>query len=170
MYDTEKWEKAASFHGHKCPGLAIGFKACQALAEHVPENASMDEELICITENNTCAADAVQSLLSCTFGKCNLIYKPYGKMAFNFYFAKSRQSLRVYYKGVDKEMPRPEMQEYILNAPTDELFVFSKPVFEFPERKFGFSSVTCEICGEKAKEDAIRIKDGKMVCLGCLDA
>ena len=25
--NQELWEKAAAFHGHKCPGLAIGFKA-----------------------------------------------------------------------------------------------------------------------------------------------
>ena len=24
------WQKAAAFHGHVCPGLAIGFKACEA--------------------------------------------------------------------------------------------------------------------------------------------
>lgn len=170
MYDTEKWEKAAAFHGHKCPGLAIGFKACQALSEHVPGSASMDEEIICITENATCAVDAVQSLLSCSFGKCNLIYKPYGKMAFNFYFAKSREALRVYFKGTGKEMTRDEMQAYLLDAPTDELFAFSEPVFEFPERKFNSNSIFCETCGEKVKEDCIRIKDEKAICLGCLKA
>ena len=30
MYDKEKWLRAAEFHGHQCPGLAIGFKAVEA--------------------------------------------------------------------------------------------------------------------------------------------
>lgn len=103
----------------------------------------MDEALICITENNTCTSDAVQSLLNCTFGKCNLIHKPFGKMAFNLYFSKSKESLRVYFKGIEKEMLRDEMQDYILNAPTNEHFVFSLLVFDFPELKSNFNSKIC---------------------------
>ena len=30
MYDKEKWLRAADFHGHQCPGLAIGYKAVEA--------------------------------------------------------------------------------------------------------------------------------------------
>lgn len=75
MYDTEKWEKTAAFHGHKCGGLAIGFKAVEALMEHIPANAAADEQIVCITENDTCAVDAIQSLMSCTLGKGNLIYR-----------------------------------------------------------------------------------------------
>ena len=29
MLDTAYWDKAADFHGHKGPGLAIGFKAVE---------------------------------------------------------------------------------------------------------------------------------------------
>ena len=167
MYDKVKWQKVVDFHGHECPGLAIGFKVCQALSEHIPTNASIDEELVCITENDTCAADAVQSLLSCTLGKGNLIYKPMGKIAFNFYFRNSGEALRIYFKGENKGLPRDEWKDYILNAPSEELFSFSKPVFELPVNAVRFDSITCETCGEKAREDKIRLVKGKMVCLGC---
>lgn len=167
MFDMDKWKKAVEFHGHECPGLAIGFKVCQALTEHIPTNASIDEEIVCVTENDTCAVDGVQSLLSCTFGKGNLIYKPLGKMAFNFYFRKSGEKLRIYFKADNKDIPRDEWKLYILNAPTDELFSFGKPVFELPERAVIFNSVICEECGEKAREDKIRLKNDKKVCLGC---
>lgn len=34
MLSLNYWEKAAAFHGHTCPGLAIGFKAWRgAIAE-----------------------------------------------------------------------------------------------------------------------------------------
>ena len=167
MYDTQKWQAAAAFHGHECPGLAIGFKVCQALSEQIPTGASIDEEIVCITENDTCAVDAVQSILSCTFGKGNLIYKPMGKMAFNFYFRKSGEALRLYFKAENKGLPRDEWLKYILNAPSEELFSFSKPVFELPVNAVRFDSVICEECGEKAREDKIRLVKGKMVCLGC---
>jgi formylmethanofuran dehydrogenase subunit E len=167
VYDKIKWEKAVEFHGHECPGLAIGFKVCEALSERIPTNASIDEELVCITENDTCAVDAVQSLLGTTFGKGNLIYKPMGKMAFSFYFRKSGEALRLYFKANGREMSKEERLSYILNAPTDELFSFSKPVFELPEPARIFQSVVCENCGEKAREDKIRLANGKKLCLGC---
>ncbi len=167
MYDKAKWKHAAEFHGHECPGLAIGFKACQALSERIPTGASIDEEIVCVTENDTCAVDAVQSLLSCTMGKGNLIYRPMGKIAFNFYFRGSGESIRIYFKAENKGMARAEWLDYILNADTGELFSFGKPVFELPGEAVLFNSVVCEQCGEKAREDKIRLVKGKMLCLGC---
>ena len=89
MYDKEKWLRAADFHGHQCPGLAIGYKAVEAALAKRPAGAAQDEEIVCVTENDTCAADAVQALMGCTFGKGNLVYRPLGKMAFSFYFRES---------------------------------------------------------------------------------
>lgn len=31
----ELWKKAIEFHGHECPGLAIGFKAALAAREYL---------------------------------------------------------------------------------------------------------------------------------------
>lgn len=128
-----------------------------ALSEHIPGNASMDEALICITENNTCTSDAVQSLLNCTFGKCNLIHKPFGKMAFNLYFSKSKESLRVYFKGIEKEMLRDEMQDYILNALLMSI-LFSACSFSISRNSSPILILrfaVCGICSESAKEDSI---------------
>ncbi|NLH00772.1 MAG: formylmethanofuran dehydrogenase [Clostridiales bacterium] len=136
--------------------------------EHIPTEAAPDEQIVCITENDTCAVDAVQSLLGCTLGKGNLIYKPMGKMAFNFYFRESGKALRLYFKAENTEdVPRDQWMDYILNAPSDELFSFSEPVYKLPERARIFRSVVCEKCGEKSREDKIRLEDGKMVCLSC---
>ena len=43
------WQKASAFHGHVCPGLAIGFKACEAAMKVMGVTGSKDEELVCIT-------------------------------------------------------------------------------------------------------------------------
>jgi formylmethanofuran dehydrogenase subunit E len=56
------WEKAKAFHGHECPGLAIGVKVCEAVVEKMGVSPAFDEELICITENDACGVDAVQVL------------------------------------------------------------------------------------------------------------
>ena len=168
MIERESWEKAAQFHGHKCPGLAIGYRACEALKDRIPTGASVDEEIVCVTENDTCAVDAVQSLLGCTLGKGNLIYKPYGKMAFSFWFRESNANVRIYFKASrNEEASREDWMNYILNAPVDELFAFGEPKFELPEHARIFKSVPCEECGENAREDKIRLKDGKKLCLNC---
>jgi formylmethanofuran dehydrogenase subunit E len=168
MTDQVKWDKAKAFHGHECPGLAIGFATVKALTEHIPTGISADEQIVCITENDTCACDAIQSILSCTFGKGNLIYRSTGKMAFNFYFRDSGKKLRLYFKAANTEnLDREAWRKKIFSAAANELFDFSEPTIELPEQARIFNSVACDLCGEKAREDKIRLQNGKKVCLGC---
>ncbi len=167
MYNSENWEKAAAFHGHKCGGLAIGFRAAEALKERYGAQFADDEQIVCVTENDACAADAIQAILGCTLGKGNLIYKPLGKMAFSFYFRESGESVRIYFKGENDALPREQWMDWILEAPTDELFTFGETQYPVPERARIFRSVKCERCGEKAREDKIRLSDGKTLCLSC---
>ena len=93
----EDFKKAAEFHGHICPGLAMGYRVAKYVREHYPR--SKDEELVCIAENNSCSVDAVQSLLGCTTGKGNLILVDNGKQAFTFYSRDQGKALRIYFKG-----------------------------------------------------------------------
>src|SRR4030043_647719 len=76
-------EKTITFHGHSCPGLAIGIRAAELAFQKLdypdPDN------LVAIVETDMCGVDAIQFLTGCTFGKGNLIHKDFGKMAFNFY-------------------------------------------------------------------------------------
>jgi len=161
------WEKSVEFHGHECPGLAIGYKACEAAIEKMGIHFSSDEEIVCVTENDACGVDAVQLITSCTFGKGNLLYKGTGKMAFSFYNRSNGESLRMILKPFQGEMDRQQRKDYILNSPVDQLFNFSKPTFELPPKARLFTTVVCEICGEGAPEHKMRINDGKKVCLDC---
>lgn len=165
--DRLLWEKAVEFHGHECPGLAIGYKACEAAMEKMGFTFSKDEEIVCVTENDACGVDAVQVITGCTFGKGNLIYRPTGKMAFSFFNRANGEKIRMILKPFGEEMDRKERQEYILNAKVDEIFNFSEPKFDLPEKARLFATVVCENCGESAPEHKIRINDGKKVCLDC---
>ncbi len=82
--NKELWDKCVGFHGHQCPGLAIGFRAAEIAKAKMGLNFSQDEEIVCITENDACGVDAVQVITGCTMGKGNLIFKDTGKMAFTF--------------------------------------------------------------------------------------
>lgn len=161
------WERCVEFHGHECPGLAMGVKACEAAMEKLGLKFSEDEEVVCVTENDACGVDAVQVLTGCTFGKGNLIYRGTGKMAFSFFNRSNGESLRMIVKPVNREMDRKQLQEFILDSPIDEIFDFSNPKFEMPQKARLFTTVICEKCGEGAPEHKMRMNDGKKVCLDC---
>lgn len=162
------WDKAVTFHGHECPGLAIGVKACEAAMKKMQIGFSFDEEIVCITENDACGVDAVQAIFSCTLGKGNLLYRGTGKQAFSFFNRKTGEKLRIYLKQQkNPDMERAEWQEYLLNAPIDEIFSFSEPKFDLPEKAKIFQTIICEICGEGAPEHKMHLQDGKTVCADC---
>jgi len=77
-------KKAAEFHGHVCPGLAMGVRVAELALKDFISGKAEDEEVLCIVENDSCAVDAVQALTGCTFGKGNLLFRDYGKQAYTF--------------------------------------------------------------------------------------
>ncbi len=165
--NQQLWEKAVEFHGHECPGLAIGVRACEVAQEKMNLKFSSDEEIVCITENDACGVDGVQVMTGCTFGKGNLIYRGTGKMAFSFFNRATGESLRVILKPFQGEMDRQERQKYILTAPVDEVFELKKPHYSLPEQARIFNSLVCELCHEGAPEHKMRLQEGKKVCLDC---
>jgi formylmethanofuran dehydrogenase subunit E len=70
-------QETTNFHGHWCPGLAIGIRASEWVLKEMGK--APDEEIVAVVETDMCGVDAVQYLTGCTFGKGNLIHKDYGK-------------------------------------------------------------------------------------------
>lgn len=165
--NRELWEKCVAFHGHECPGLAIGFKACEAARVKLGLSFSPDEETVCVTENDACGTDAVQVLTGCTFGKGNLLYRGTGKQAFTFFNRKTGRGTRLVFKPFDNAMTREERQARTLAARPEDLFWFKEPLFALPEKARLFATVVCEVCGEGAPEHKMRLQEGKRVCLDC---
>ncbi len=163
------WNKCLEFHGHECPGLAIGFRASEIAIERMGLKFSKDEELVCVTENDACGVDAVQVITGCTLGKGNLIYKDTGKMAFSFFDRKSNNSIRLVLNQFKDEMSREERKKYILNAPVEDVFGIKKPNFDVPKHARLFNTVICEKCGEAVPEHKVRLSNGKKLCLDCFN-
>jgi formylmethanofuran dehydrogenase subunit E len=78
-------EQTIRFHGHSCPGLAIGMRAAEILLEKFGHAA--DEEVV---ETDMCAVDAVQFLTGCTFGSEKVTSSTWitGKLHFHFIAAR----------------------------------------------------------------------------------
>ena len=186
----EDFKKAAEFHGHICPGLAIGYRVAKYAKEHYPR--SLDEELVCIAENSSCSIDAVQSLLGCTSGKGNLIQKDNGKQVFTFYSREKGKALRIYFKpdilkGMDAirkkqaegtlspedkrdmQAMRGAVIDAILNAGDDEVLAVRDVDIPAPEKARIYPSLICQECGEGFMEILGRTAKGKILCKDCFE-
>jgi formylmethanofuran dehydrogenase subunit E len=175
MLDNSFWQKAAEFHGHTCPGLAIGFKACEgAIVELGLDDSKLptvDEELVCVTENDACGVDAIQSVLGCTYGKSNLIARIRGKMAFSFFIRDTQRAVRLVLKGqAGAGKSRAEFESYLLSTPYTKLFSVGQPAYALPETARLFASQSCSVCGESTAEFGLRVQKAELVCLDCYDA
>jgi formylmethanofuran dehydrogenase subunit E len=184
----EDFERAVQFHGHICPGLAIGYRIAKHVKSHYPR--SEDEELVCIAENSSCSIDAIQELLGCTSGKGNLLFKDYGKQAFTFYSRDNDKALRIYFKGEPMkgmeelrgrifrgEASEKEMKEFeglrekiiqdILTARDEDILSVQEVDMPAPEKARIYPSRRCDQCGESFMEILGRTFGGKVLCQEC---
>ncbi|UCD90351.1 MAG: hypothetical protein JSW04_02630 [Desulfobacterales bacterium] len=86
-------QNCIEFHGHLCPGLVYGYLVAKEAIKLLGFERSIDEEVVAISENDSCAVDALQVILGTSIGKGNLILKEYGK---NAYTILHRQNKRAY--------------------------------------------------------------------------
>ncbi len=161
------YENSVEFHGHSCPGLAIGVRAAAEAVKIMGLSYSKDEEIVCITENDACGVDGIQRILGCTTGKGNLIHRMRGKHAYSFFDRKTGNGIRLVLKELPKTVSGETKQKYILEAPVEEIFDVVKPKYSLPEKARIFQSVVCEECGESTAEPYIRLENGKKLCLDC---
>lgn len=162
-----------AFHGHSCPGLAIGYRMASSAMEALKIIRSADEELVAIVENNACGVDALQCVTGCTFGKGNLIFHDYGKQVYTLYARQTGEGVRVVFhgRGVTGEMrsSRDAFIKFMLAVPADEILSVQTVHIEEPEPAEIHKSGICSICGESVMGTRIRQVDGKPACIPCAD-
>lgn len=181
---SQAWiEKAIDFHGHFCPGLSVGLRAGLWCLEELGH--ASDEEIVAIVETDMCAVDAIQVLSGCTFGKGNLIYRDYGKVAFSFFRRTDGKCARLFWnrsliadlrkKNSDlspehsekREEIRREMIDRIMDAPLDEVFHFGPPNEKMPEKARIWKSVPCSRCREEVMETRLLCEGELRLCIPC---
>ncbi len=165
------YDEIVKFHGHACPGLAIGYRMTLAGMERLAAVRAADEELVAIVENDACGVDALQCLSGCTFGKGNLLFRDYGKQVYTLYCRRSRRGVRVLYHG--RGMPeafrgdRGKSADWILSAPRTDLIDLADVTIEEPEPARIRASRDCDRCGERVMESRIVQRDGRALCIPC---
>lgn len=165
------YEQLIAFHGHSCPGLAMGYRMTRAAMDFLHQYRAEDEELVAITENNACGVDALQYLSGCTFGKGNLIFKDYGKQVYTLYSRKTGQGVRVALNReavpAEKRADRRAYIRWLLGADEKEFISLIPVQIREPEKARIMASVVCDCCGEAVMESRIQKVNGRNVCIPC---
>jgi formylmethanofuran dehydrogenase subunit E len=192
---SDLFKKCLDFHGHLCPGLALGYQAAQAGMHWLTAQRAEDEEVVAIVETDACCADAVQVITGCTFGKGNFIYRDYGKIAFTFFYRATGKGVRIA-RTAEKEIPvspeqrklqdkirqqtateaeleqadrmRAEASKRILDKQPEELFTITEVTVPLPEKARIEPSVNCDRCKEPVMGSKLVQVGGEWVCRGCL--
>ncbi len=192
--DSKIIDKSIEFHGHSCPGLAIGLRVSELAMQRLGIDKSSSP--VCVTETDMCAVDAIQFLTGCTFGKGNLIHKDFGKSVFTFFDRDRKKGFRAVLKddiasGNDPDNEtgrlmqrmadgtasdedraraakmRSQRIDEIMAAELEDLF-HVKDVDTPPVKPARIlDSILCECCGEKTMESRIRRFGGKYLCIPC---
>jgi len=189
------FSEVTEFHGHICPGSAIGYKAAKAGLNELNSHISEDEEIVTIVENDSCAVDAVQVLTGCTFGKGNLLFMDHGKQVYTFINRDTKDAVRVSLKnsfsvdtmapklgklrakvnsGIATELEKEDLNNMIIDVSDEILGIPYKKMFdikhvelELPKKARMFKSVKCSKCGEMVSEHRSRVQNGEIVCIPC---
>ncbi|MCF6289946.1 MAG: FmdE family protein [Desulfobacterales bacterium] len=167
------YDEIIAFHGHSCPGLAIGYRMTLAGLGFLSGIRAEDEELVAIVENDACGVDALQYLSGCTFGKGNLIFRDYGKQVYTLFQRSTGKGVRIVFNN-DSVPPglrrdRDRFVTWLLGAPDKEIIGLRKVDIKAPARARIRNSLTCDFCGEKVMETRTRKKAGRTACIPCAE-
>ena len=173
--DEITFDEVAAFHGHVCPGLAMGYRMARGALGQLADVRATDEELVAIVENDACGVDALQYLSGCTFGKGNLIFRDHGKQVYTLVHRASGRAVRVTTaesEGMKRRQAagregRDEWVQWLLAAPDEEVVTVEEVEVAPPEYAQIRRSITCAFCGERAMETRARVREGQVACIPC---
>jgi formylmethanofuran dehydrogenase subunit E len=190
---SEELRQLVQFHGHLCPGLLIGYRVSRAAIREGGFEKGKDEEIVARVENDSCAVDAIQYMMGCTFGKGNLAFVDHGKHVYTFWSRKKEKALRISFREnlwerypeikhlrekaastpLSKEEEstinalRTKIEKKLLELPDSELLLIKENTEPPPQKASIHNSIPCDLCGEWTMETRMRLLSGKRLCIPC---
>lgn len=185
--------RAGEFHGHFCPGLALGVMAAAHAVRGTDWPAEGMEQVVAVVQTNNCFSDGVQYVTGCTFGNNALIFRDVGKTAFTLadgtgegicIAARPREreqddAFHELFKKVvkDREGTDEEEAHYkrlarqrsfdLLEYDIEELFTVEKVSVDLPPYAPIHDSIICDVCEEPTIATRTVEQDGRQLCLSC---
>jgi formylmethanofuran dehydrogenase subunit E len=191
---SDDLKRCLEFHGHMCPGLIYGYLVAKEAMTLMNLTRAVDEEVVAICENDSCAIDALQVMLGTVAGKGNLIIKDFGKNAYTVMNRSKRQAYRFSrkthynYTGKDKsefdrldaavsdgtatDADRRYLKQLkvddLLARPFEEIFLIKEVPFNEPPYAQLAPSEPCAVCGEMTMAaKMMKLSDGRQACIPC---
>lgn len=192
--DTQPtYADVVAFHGHECPGVAVGVHVAELALARVGRH-SEENPIVAVSETDTCAVDAIQVLTGCTFGKRNLMHVDNGKNIFTFWRRSTGSGLRVRARpGTDAYRNRQtfelaakieqgtatdaERQRFadlqaarirrILTAAPDDLLLVEDVKDAAPTVRAVKPSLPCQGCGDLTSMASRHNQSGRLLCPPC---
>jgi len=189
------YSDAVRFHGHTCPGLALGYRAAVIALEKLRSGPAEDEELVAIVENDACGIDALQVVTGCTAGKGNLVFLDYGKHVYTLVNRRNGTGVRVAtiptfstaaldpefgrirakaMSGSATTSDREQFEKHlnavchgILSIPWYDIFDVRRADVQVPVPAKIYPSVPCDCCGEMVSEHRVVPVRGRGLCIPC---
>jgi formylmethanofuran dehydrogenase subunit E len=117
--------KTGEIHGHYCPGSALGVMAAlyglRQLGKEAVLADGINENLMAITEINSCFVDGIQAVSGCTLGNNALVYRDLGRTAVTFAIRGKETGIRIrarpeFRTTIDRAVPEfsPLMEKVIM--------------------------------------------------------
>lgn len=186
---SELVDEVFKFHGHLCPGGALGIRVSEVALAAVGHH-SKKTPVVALVESSLCEVDAIQYLTGCTLGKRNLIHRDHGKRIYTFWRRSEASGIRIVSKvetpadlyavhqrihdGVatpDEVQAFEQIQvtrrEHVMQAPVDELFdveIFGQGA---PSETRLVEHVPCQSCGDRTAVTHLHDVGDEMVCPVC---
>jgi len=187
-------KKCIEFHGHLCPGLVYGYLVAKEAINLLELQRSKDEEVVAVSENDSCAVDALQILLGTSIGKGNLILKDYGKNAYTILNRSKKSAFRFsrkkYYQYIgeaeeafgrldaaissgtaterDRRYHKLLKAADLISRPFGDIFFTEQVEFIMPPYAPLARSEACAKCGEMTMSTKmVESKNGARLCIPC---
>ncbi len=187
-------KRVVDFHGHLCPELAIGMKACELARRLLFKDEEPSGRISVLAENCTSALDALQILLGVTLGNQCLKVLDFGKHNYTFSRINSHDGFMLRLKGLTygDEHEYEILEEKIVHGQIslDEVVRFQElldgrvlkllsscpeDIFDVVEASRTVQTVetpaayqSCAGCGQQVlKEHAVGFQ-GRLYCAPCL--
>jgi len=188
-------KKIADFHGHLCPDLVIGCRACEIALEILSQKEEIKGGLTVIAENTTSALDAIQCITGCTLGNQRLVVSDFGKHKYTFIINRSGLAItlslkeqhfgdeKVYF-SLEKKIIKDEATlediaqfqrlldvrvESLLSLKHDEIFEVMETKRKPPKNEAPTVFSKCPYCGDLVLKSKFLELEGVLICKPCFE-
>lgn len=188
-------KQVADFHGHLCPELVIGIKACQYALNLLKPAIRAASRFTVVAENESSALDAFQLLLGVTCGNRGLAVLDYGKHNYAFFLPTHREGFRLRLRPLsfrgegeylqlaaelgrdratldevaDFQFRLDERARHLLHTDPADLFTVGPAVFRHRMPEMPAAYEVCAACGEMVLAEKALRRLGKVCCRTCIE-